>query len=649
MTIARREQSFTLGNILHKFNASRINISPAALCYIEKLQLSAHELEDLIRKISFSPVFNSHVILKLLIQEYGSDLIQEQSPSKDTIPKANNTLSPSKPVISSAKPQGGKSSPLDIHPLVPFQKKDTPPFPTKDDLDDIPEPPESPDFPQVSTILASQKVLKPIPKVDLGDDKVIPEKFPSPEVPSPASAASSKGRMDDTEINRIRENKRKQYQRVEIRQSTSTFRALASEYAANVEVLSDPTGKLYTDGKIGEFIGMQMDKFNKLKNILRKRPEGHSLLDVNMINRLENSVEVKFIGMVVDKRQTSKRNFLIEFEDPTGTCMTLVRPEPKDLYDLMNYLLPDHVVIVDGYLSVNKKTNSRIIMINKIAFPDSPNTHHISYPEEDFSICFVSDLHFGSKYWLEKEWKKFVEYLNCNLGTDKQAEQAGKIKYLCIAGDIVDGIGIYPNQDKHLFLKDIYQQYEATAEYLAEIPEYIQIIAIPGDHDAVRKAVPTPTIPKDMAKGMYDMGVTMLGCPAMVSLHGIKVQMFHGTSLIDMNMSIPGMSHEDPCKTMNEFIRARDLAPTYGKKTELAPVGQSWLVMETLPDILHTGHLHKNGAGIYHGITTVNSGCFQGQTDFQKSLGIEPDYGKPTIINVNEKFTSQVIDLAAEN
>ena len=76
MTIAQRSQPFTLGNILQKFNASRINISPAALCYIEKLQLSTHELEDLIRKISFSPVFNSHVILKLLIQEYGSDLIQ---------------------------------------------------------------------------------------------------------------------------------------------------------------------------------------------------------------------------------------------------------------------------------------------------------------------------------------------------------------------------------------------------------------------------------------------------------------------------------------------------------------------------------------------------------------------------------------------
>lgn len=647
MTIAQTPQGYPLESILQKFLASRINISPEALCYIEDLQLNAHSLEDLIRKISFSPIFNSHVTLKLLLQEYGSKLTQKSPQQAISSNSSNKTNGESSLTSQISDSTFSKDHPPKKKVIGSDQKispsKSTP----MDDLEEIPEPPDSPDFPTLTDTSSGQKVLKPLPKVDLGDDKVSPEK--TSQDSDLESSSSSKGRMDDTEIQRIREAKKKTYQRVQIRQSTSTFRPLASEYDAEVDIISDPTGKIFTDGKLDEFIGLQADKFNKLSKILKKRPEGHSLLDINMINRLENSVEVKFLGMVVDKRQTSKRNYLIEFEDLTGTCMTLVRQEPKELYDLMSYLLPDHVVIVDGYLSVNKKTNSRIIMVNKIIFPDSPNTHPMVYPQEDVSICFVSDLHFGSKYWLEKEWNRFVEYLNCHMGDDRQVKAAGKIKYLCIAGDIVDGIGIYPNQDKHLFIKDIYNQYEATADYLSKIPEYIQIIASPGDHDAVRKAVPNPAIPKEMAPAMYnDKRINMVGCPTMVSLHGIKVQMFHGTSLIDMNMSIPGMSHEDPCKTMNEFIRARDLTPTYGKKTEIAPLTEDWMIMSTLPDILHTGHLHKNGVGTYHGITTINSGCFQGQTDFQKSLGIEPDFGKPTIINVNGKFTPQVIDLAAD-
>ena len=36
----------------------------------------------------------------------------------------------------------------------------------------------------------------------------------------------------------------------------------------------------------------------------------------------------------------------------------------------------------------------------------------------------------------------------------------------------------------------------------------------------------------------------MVGFPAYVSLHDIVVLMFHGTSLIDMNMSIPGLKNE---------------------------------------------------------------------------------------------------------
>jgi DNA polymerase II small subunit len=87
---------------------------------------------------------------------------------------------------------------------------------------------------------------------------------------------------------------------------------------------------------------------------------------------------------------------------------------------------------------------------------------------------------------------------------------------------------------------------------------------------------------------------------------------------------------------MEKLMMSRHLAPSFGKKTELAPDKKDWLVINEVPDIMHTGHVHCNGVKMYHGTWLVNSGCFQGQTDFMKSLGIVPSPGKPNIISLKD-------------
>ena len=601
--------------LLDKLNSSGINISPKALLFLNNLGINGKQLEEIIQSLSFSPNFNSHITMKTIQRDFldvfkkfeENNLNTKDLQSKDLVENVRLTQNKMKNEL---KEHSSKSAKL-----------------------------------------MGKNVLFPISKIDLGDDKVLKsdnansediEKIPELEVKLNEKV------QNGTKIEHKINNKKGEWEPLKLRRSTSTFKAIASEYNAEIKILKDPTKYLYTEGKIEEFLAVQKDKFNQLSKILKKRPEATGLLEINMINRLNNSVNVKFIGMVVNKRQTMKKKYLIEFEDPTGTCISLVRQESKKCYDLIPKLLPDHVVIVDGYLNVNQDTNSKIVLVNDIIFPDTPKEHQIKCPDEDLAICLISDTHFGSKDWLEKVWNRFVDYLNCRIGNDKQIKQAGKIKYLCITGDIVDGIGVYPNQDKRLFITDIYKQYEAAANYFSEIPDYIKIIVSPGDHDGVRKALPSPAIPKYLAKGLYDLDVEMVGCPSLVSLHGIKTQLFHGTSLIDINMMIPGLTNDDPFSSMKEMIRARHLVPSYGRKTELAPVSKDFLVLDEIPDILHTGHLHRNGWGIYHGILLVNSGCFQAQTDFMKSLGIIPDYGKPTIVNIKGKLSPQVMNLVSD-
>ncbi|MCK5345890.1 MAG: metallophosphoesterase, partial [Candidatus Heimdallarchaeota archaeon] len=440
-----------------------------------------------------------------------------------------------------------------IELLSPSPQEEDPQKPSKSlpVLEAFPEPQDSPDFPDfvptsknkiagtsLNQSTTSPKAPKAASASVIHQLKNNSEKKPKKKPIQENNLAEKEELVtNEEEIDRIRQEKQKQWERLQIRQSTSTFRPLASEYAAEIKIVKDPTGKLYTDGKLQEFIDLQVDKFTQLKKILKARPEGHDLLDISLINRLENSVEVKFVGMLKEKSQTSKKNYILTFEDQTGNCKALIRPEPFELYNLVNHLLPDQVVIVEGYLNIPEGSKSGIIFANNLIFPDAPNNRRKNFPEEDLAICFISDTHFGSKDWLGNVWHRFVEYLKGNIGTDRQIKQAGKVKYICVAGDLVDGIGIFPNQDKRLSITDIYQQYDACADYFAEIPEHIKIIISPGDHDAVRKALPTPAIPKDIAKKLYDIGTVMVGCPALVNLHGVAVQMFHGTSLIDLNMS----------------------------------------------------------------------------------------------------------------
>ncbi len=40
--------------------------------------------------------------------------------------------------------------------------------------------------------------------------------------------------------------------------------------------------------------------------------------------------------------------------------------------------------------------------------------------------------------------------------------------------------------------------------------------------------------------------------------------------------------------------------------------------------VLHSGHVHTVGMARYKGVTAINSGTWQGQTDFQKKMNIQP-------------------------
>ena len=116
--------------------------------------------------------------------------------------------------------------------------------------------------------------------------------------------------------------------------------------------------------------------------------------------------------------------------------------------------------------------------------------------QEPVYAVLTSDVHVGSKKFTKDAFRRFILWLRGKYGTPEMREIAGRVKYLLIAGDIVDGVGIYPGQQMELTIRDIHKQYNFAIKYLEKIPSYIEIVLSPGNHDAARKSQPQPAIPR---------------------------------------------------------------------------------------------------------------------------------------------------------
>ncbi|MBC7100737.1 MAG: DNA-directed DNA polymerase II small subunit [Methanobacteriales archaeon] len=392
------------------------------------------------------------------------------------------------------------------------------------------------------------------------------------------------------------------------------------------KIIKDTSMKSYTTGEIKDMGDYFNSRYNKLKEIFLGRGEFRDFLPISSVSPRHDVVTI--IGMIREIRDTKNNHKIIEIEDETGEINLLVHKENRKLFEEANRLVRDEVIGVKGSLK------GRFVIPSEIVHPGLPR---IEEKPMDFSTVFISDTHIGSSTFLEESFKKFIKWLNCELGTKEHMKIAEDVKYLIIAGDIVDGIGVYPNQEKELIIKDVNEQYEEAARLIGEIRDDIKIIIAPGNHDASRIAEPQPAIPKEYAKPLYQIkNIEFVSNPSIVSLDGVKVLIYHGRSFDDMAMTVNHLSHDKSHLIMAELLEKRHLAPIYGERTPIAYEVEDHLVIDEIPHIFHAGHVHINAYKKYKGIHLINSGTFQSQTEFQKIYNIVPTCGQVPVLHRGE-------------
>lgn len=421
------------------------------------------------------------------------------------------------------------------------------------------------------------------------------------------------------------------------------FKPIAAEYDARIKVLKDITGRSYSEGELKDFVGLFKDRFERLSRILRNRVELQDAVPMGSLSKIGDREQVKVIGIVSQKRESSAGNVIIDLEDPTGRTSAFVFKGRRDLTQKAAEVVTDEVIGVVG--SLRSGDRAPRIFVRDIIWPDLPVKHELRRADEPVCAALISDLHVGSEMFVEDLFSKFVKWLRGGADSSDQQELASKVKYIVLAGDVVDGIGVYPQQEEELLVDDIFKQYEMAAKLLAQIPEHITIIIAPGNHDAVRPAEPQPAISRDLAVGLYDLNTVMVGNPAWVSLHGVNFIVYHGRSFDDIIATMPGLNRQDPTPLMIKLLQKRHLAPIYGGRTAISPEQQDYLVIEEAPDVFHCGHVHVQGCTRYRDVSVVNSGTFQEMTRFMQQLGVKPTPGIVPVVDLQTHQT-KVIHLA---
>jgi len=415
------------------------------------------------------------------------------------------------------------------------------------------------------------------------------------------------------------------------------------KYSERFEKVKVITNFTETEKKkeIQDFVRYFNKRFNTIEKLLRQRGELQNILSIGRVLAKKDRETVSIIGIISDKHTTKNGNFIFTVEDNTGTIKVLVNKNNPQLFEQAQDIVLDEII---GIVGVNAEN---IIFSNQIIWPDIPNNQLKKTEDESYAV-FLSDLHVGSDTFLSNELNKFITWISGESGNEMQKSIAQKVEYIFIIGDLVDGVGIYPGQEKELIIQDISEQYAECAKILDKIPKRIKVIICPGNHDAMRIAEPQLEIYKDFSKPLWDIeNVMMVTNPAMVNIHasegfsGFDVLLYHGYSfdyfIANVDSIRNGGGYDRADLVMKFLLKRRHLAPSHKSTLYIPNPDEDYLVIKKVPDFFATGHIHKTSVANYKGTTMICGSCWQATTAFQVKVGHHPEPCRVPIVNLKTR------------
>jgi DNA polymerase II small subunit len=386
--------------------------------------------------------------------------------------------------------------------------------------------------------------------------------------------------------------------------------------------------------EVVDFVKHFRNRFEDMKNLLKERQELTNLISINKIS--EDRPGISLIGMVYSKRVTKNKNIILEIEDSTGKISVLINHNRQEVYEKAKN------VLIDDVIGLKCGGSREIVFANDIIFPDV-FVQEKKRSSEDEQAIFISDVHVGSINFLEKNFLKFIDWIN---------NEGEKVRYIFMVGDNIDGVGVHPTQESFLNIKDIRDQYRKLAEYLSKIRKNIKIFICPGQHDATRLAEPQPAIEKEYSADLYALeNVFPVSNPAMIEVAGLKVLMYHGDSIHDYINEIEYLrtnrGQDTPAKAVKEMLKRRHLASMHSYAVYVPDEEHDSLMIRDIPDIITTGEMHRGDIDSYNNILIICNSCWQKTTPYEEKMGNHPIPCKAHLLNLKTREV-KILDFLEE-
>ena len=404
--------------------------------------------------------------------------------------------------------------------------------------------------------------------------------------------------------------------------------------------------------EVQDFVSLFNKRYDALKNLLINRKELNSPTSISRAANKTDKEEAVIIGMILERNITKNGHVIMTLEDPTGTIKVLINKNKPEMLEIAKDCGYDEVVGVTG------PARDNMLFANNLLLPDIPLTKELKKAPDEVYAAFIGDMHFGSKVFLHEEWQKFLKWIKEESGNEEQKELARKVKYIFIAGDLVEGVGIYPGQENDLEITDIHEQYQTFAAHLKQIPSDKHLIICPGNHDAMRIAEPQPPLYKDFAAAIYELpNVQMVSNPAIINIHksegfpGIDVLLYHGFSYIyyaDQVESIRAAGGQKRVDLIMKYLlQRRHLAPAHKSTLYLPDADKDNLLIDQVPDIFVSGHIHRAGVFNYRNIQMIAGSCWLKTTEYQEKMGLQPQPARVPLINLKTR-KARILKFASE-
>ena len=250
--------------------------------------------------------------------------------------------------------------------------------------------------------------------------------------------------------------------------SLDDFPMEARDVDSEIEIHFDITGRSTTEGKMFDMQSFFSDRLRQIRQMmivgrsLPRRPISNSEAWRNRQRYSSTDYEVTLVGLVSETRWARSGNFNFVIEDETMQIRCSLKPPSgaSNLHPALDGLMNDDVVGVSGHFLIGER--NPLFLANDIHMPPlGRHSKATASEDEAVSAAFLSDVHVGSKTFLAPQWEKMIEWFR----TDPLART---VKYFVLSGDGVDGVGIYPGQQRHLAITDLFNQYGELARLLED-------------------------------------------------------------------------------------------------------------------------------------------------------------------------------------